>query len=59
MPARVGELMDRGLALLHAAPRGPGRLGVDGSHLMAGRRDRRQRRDGEFRRTHEDDAQHR
>jgi len=56
---RVGKLMDRGLALLHAASGGPGRLRVDGSHLMAGRRDCRERRDGEFRRTHEDDAQHR
>ncbi len=52
-----GKAMDRRLAFHHAAPRRPRGLGVDGRDLVTGAQNLRERRHGELRRAHEDDAQ--
>ena len=54
----IGEAVDRRFLLLQSTPGGTWRLRVDRLYRMARCRDRRKRRQREFRRAHEYDAQH-
>ena len=53
----LGGVIHRGLPRLVAAPGGPGRLAVDAGDVVAGGVDGFERRHGERRRAHEDEAE--
>ena len=57
MPRRLGERCTGDLRSAMPRPAGTRRLRVDGDDLVPGADDLRQRRHGEVRRAHEDDAQ--